>query len=376
MKPDAKQSLLTHASRCSSREIGDREVLKDSLNVNKLLLLIRYFYDDVGVELDVNSFYIWQTIHSLAKAVERNRALEIPKLLTLKEGDPAKALVVYAGGVNCFLEIKSVLEGIDYDGVIYGMCLTDFDRPHGEPASVADEVEASLDELARRGVTGQVNLLGYSFGGVFALELARKLRETGRDVGFVGLIDTPQNEHAWPLPVWLGFVAKRIRRKLKRLTARRSSQGSQSIPVDGVWSGDVQKTFLHRLKPLVFRFLRPDFKIYPELAPEWVGNYTPDYARAGRQLLRMKGLFRPKRYDGKVVFYRALGGSPIDCDPKRVWPRYLPNAEWVDIKGNHLSAVVGRNGVALGENVGGRLRALDTVKPPSAAPATVEANVA
>jgi len=363
MRLDVKESLLTHASRCSSREIGDREVLKDSLNVNKLLLLIRYFYDDVGVELDVNSFYIWQTIHSLATAVERNRALDVPKLLTLKEGDPDRPLVVYAGGINCFLEIRSVLEGIDHDGVVYGMCLTDFDRPYEEPATVADEVEASLGELARQGVAGPVDLLGYSFGGVFALELARKLRETGQGVGFVGLIDTPQNEHAWPLPVWLGFVATRIRRKLKRLTARRSPAGSQGVPAEGDWLGNSEKSYLHRLKPLLFRFLKPELKIYPELAPEWVGNYTPDYARAGRQLLRMKGLYRPKRFDGDVVFYRALGGSPIDCDPRRVWPRYLPNAEWVDIRGNHLSAIVGRNGVSLGRDVGKRLHARGAATP-------------
>jgi|GEM_PF-1870257 len=353
---DIRTVLVQEASRITRRDITEHDDLKQSFNINRVLTFIQKVHEKLKVELDVNSFYVFPSIASLAEAIESGRYRNVPKLLSLREGDEKRPLFVYAGGVSCFLEIQSVLDGLAYDGAIYGVCLTGFDRPRTCPASVEDEVKSCLDELNACGFTGEVSLLGYSFGGIFAMELARQIRLSGRKVRFLGLIDTPQSEHTWPFPVWFRIVQRRVRRRLGRIAAAlrqpkpaRDEAARTPVHVKG-------KSVFVKLKPILFRFWRPTWQSYPQMAPEWVDGHTPVYERAGVQLLRMRGLYRPRHYDGPLVFYRARGGSPNLCDPREIWDPYLPNAEWVDVRGSHLSVVFGRNGFAIGQDLTERLK--------------------
>lgn len=347
--------LSAHVADVLGSPVGRDEEINKHFNINKLLVLIRNIFEDLGIELNVNSFYHWKTLAELSGAIENGDHTNVPKLLKLRGGDAENPLIIYAGGVSCFLEIKSIIDNITHDGAIYGMCMTDFGLPGSSPATIAHEVEASFSALRKHGFDKSVSLLGYSFGGLLALEVARKLHENGQDIRFLGLIDTPQSEHTWPLPVWLGMKWKRIRRKLGKLRSSPRPRSSSTPAVDARQSVPVAKSLLRKLKLFVFRFVNPKAAIYPELAPEWCFDHTPDYLASGRQLLRMKGLYRPKRYDGPLVFYRASSASLHDCDPRLIWSDYLPNAEWVDVRGNHLSSIVGRNGQAIGEDISKRL---------------------
>lgn len=353
---DTKTVLLQEASRVTRRDINDRDDLKQAFNINRVLTFIQAVHARLNVELDVNSFYVFPSIASLAEAIESGRYRNVPKLLSLRAGTKKRPLIVYAGGVSCFLEIQSVLDGLTYDGAVYGVCLTDFDRPRTRPASVEDEVKSCLDALNACGFTGEVSLLGYSFGGIFAMELARQITLSGRKVRFLGLIDTPQSEHTWPFPVWFRIVQRRIRRRLGRIAAALRKPKPVRDEEARAPAHMKRKSVLVKLKPILFRFWRPAWQSYPQMAPEWVDGHTPDYERAGSQLLRMRGLYRPRRYDGALVFYRARGGSPNLCDPRVIWAPYLPNAEWVDVRGSHLSVVYGRNGFAIGQDLTDRLQ--------------------
>ncbi len=356
-----KTCLLNEASKVLRRDVTGREELRDEFNINKLLTFIQNVYEKTGVELDVNSFYMWKTTDALARAIEDRSYMDVPKLLLLREGDESRPLIVFAGGVSCFLEIKSVLEGLDHNGVVYGMCLSRFERPHSDPATVADEVNACVAELAQHSVPAFVSLLGYSFGGVFALELARKLPAVGRKVRFLGLIDTPQSEHTWPFRVWLKVVCRRFWRRVRRLLAGLRNPSVEVGAAEPPAQPAPRKSLLHRLKPVLFRFCPPTSQIYPKLAPEWAEGHPPDYEKAGKQLLRMRGLYRPQAYQGGLVFYRAQGGSPNLCDPREIWEPFLHNAEWVDVRGSHLSVIFGKNGIAIGQDLSQRLRSGEPV---------------
>ncbi|POF28895.1 thioesterase domain-containing protein [Roseibium marinum] len=378
MSLDIEQSMLEEASRILHREIDRDENLHEHLNINKLLAFIQGVHGRLGIELNVNSVYLYKSVGELAEAVCRGVHNDVPKLLKLSDGGTQPPMIIFAGGVSCFLEIKSLLQGITHEGAIYGMNLTDFDFPNVRPATVSDEIDACLAELERQGIDGPVCVLGYSLGGIFALELARKLRASGREIRLLGLIDTPQSEHVWPLPVWIGYVLHRLRRRLRKVKA--GLRASRTSPVSVSQKTEIQprRMLLHRLRPLIFRFCSPKSDIYPELAPEWVGGYTPDYQRVGTQLLRMKGLYRPTVYDGRLVYYRAKGGDPTECDQRLIWQPFLPNAEWVDVRGNHLSVIVGKNGVALGQDISRRLERANrtALTAPAAASAPFAAGVA
>jgi len=355
---DVQKILVRHISHVLKRDIGADDPLIDQFNINRLLVFINTFYEETGLELDVNSFFFWGTIRDLAQAIEQDRYRDLPKLIPLKPGAKERPLILFAGGVSCFMEMKWLLEGLDHDGAIYGMCLSRFDRPTSDPATVTHEVAVCCDELARSDLTGPVSLLGYSFGGIVALELARHLRQSGSHVAFLGMIDTNQSEHAWPLPVWLGVVSRKLLTRFQKTgAAMRAAQTAPQLD-STVQQKRKKRTLVQRLNPILFRFYNPKSENYPEKAPEFVDGHPPVYDHLGRQLLRMRGMYRPRYYDGHVVFYRATGGLPHRCDARKIWPRYLPNAHWIDVRGNHISAIYGKNGIALGRDVGKRLKSM------------------
>lgn len=341
-----------------------RDLLTERLSINRALRFINRLWKETGLELDVNVFYIHRTLDELATAVLEDSIAAVPKIVPLRDGTGTTPLLVFAGGVGCFLEIQNLVAKIETSAPIFGIALTPFNRSCAQAASVQDEVESALRALEEAGVKGPYSLLGYSIGGILALELARALQARGDTVAFLGVLDTPQSEHQWPFLPWLLFMLKRWRRRQQQPKTVKSGANERRHMTDGA-PGRASGFIAHlqrRLRPLFFRYMSPRSENYPVLAPQWVGNYPPRYDAAARQLLRMKGLYKARRYEGELVFYRSLGGSPIDCDPKCLWSRLLPAAEWVDMPGTHQSMLVGRNVRTLAKDVGARLSQED-VKP-------------
>lgn len=336
----------------------DRPPLDSGLTINRALRVIARLWNETGIELDVNSFYLHPTVGALVDAAATQSKPNLPKLIEIRPGSPDETLIVFAGGVSCFLEMRDLVDRLEIAGRVCGMALTQFHRDAQNPALVGDEVESSLHALDGAGVKGPYRLLGYSFGGILALELARALEARGDKVGFLGLIDAPQGEHCWPLPLWLRFMANRARRRWQAGRQEHAARAPAPQGTAATQRRHMMPMLRQVLRPLSLRFANPRSEHYPTLAPQWVGNYPPKYGAAGQQLIRMKGLYRPAVYRGALTFYRALGGSPVDCDPKALWPRFLPHAEWVDMHGNHQSIIIGRHATALAKDISRRLGAV------------------
>ncbi|WP_235678581.1 thioesterase domain-containing protein [Agrobacterium vitis] len=344
----------------------DDNLLEDGLTINRALRIIDRFWRETSIELDVNSFYLWPSPQALARAIENGAYLNLPKIIEIRKGSTDKTLIVFAGGLSCFLEVQDFIQRLHFPGRILGMSLTPFDNTSRDPAVVEDEIHTCITALREASIPGPYCLMGYSFGGVLALELARALKDSGQDVAFLGLIDTPQSEYIWPLAVWSRFMLKRLTRRLKTVKPRldpaaippdRHTRRDGGLPISTRWTKITARAagIPAYFRPFLFRFRDPRHPHYPTMAPQWIGNYPPSYDRMARQLLRMKGLYRPRLYTGRLTFYRALGGSPIDCDPKTIWEAFLPGAEWIDMRGNHQSIVIGRNAETLARDLDWRL---------------------
>lgn len=345
MSFESKDILLLDAiEHVLHRKISNHESALICFNINKLLHVISEYHERTGIEIDVNSVYMTPDLDDFADASRRNDPLPLPKIIKIRDGDPSCPVFFFAGGASCLLELKDMIEGFLHQGALYGIRLSDFELPAANPARVADEVDTCIAALAEGAFKPPFRLIGYSFGGVFALELARALTQRGQAIEFVAMVDTPTSEHAWPLPVWLRYTAGRLAHRLKRSSAHAAQRGGGQSQLRRSLTARLRKP----LNRLLFRFRSPLAEHYPIMAPQWVGNYPPAYDRAARQLLRMKGLYRPTPYPGTVYFFRATGGSPIDCDPRSIWHRFLPAAQWFDMQGTHQSVVVGRHGHHLG----------------------------
>ncbi|WP_428687627.1 acyl carrier protein, partial [Roseibium sp.] len=92
-----EEKLTDLATEVLKRPVAPTEAISRKFNVNKLLQLIQRFYAETGIELDVNCVFVYRTIRELAKAVDQGTVSNMPKLLTLREGDKSRPLIVFAG---------------------------------------------------------------------------------------------------------------------------------------------------------------------------------------------------------------------------------------------------------------------------------------
>jgi thioesterase domain-containing protein len=67
-----------------------------------------------------------------------------------------------------------------------------------------------LHEIKARQPNGPYYLCGYSSGGLVAFEIARRLFESGDELGLVGLFDTTMSPVRWPLRAWRAILARRV----------------------------------------------------------------------------------------------------------------------------------------------------------------------
>jgi thioesterase domain-containing protein/aryl carrier-like protein len=336
-------AICQHAMR---RPISpDDNLIRKGLNANRALKIIKAFWIETGIELDVNIFYRCASVRAIVDAISNGSLMDDSKLVKLRDGDSARPLFIYAGGVSFFLEMQELINAIRYDGVIYGIRHRDFDVCPGEPPTMAQEVEASLAAVLEVDPNGPYRLLGYSFGGVAALELARGLKAQGRDIALLVMLDSPINDHSWYWFDWLCLMRRIVSRQIRsRLSVRRRPKlASPASATDHA----LEQSPPRRGHQLMFRFRNPRHPEYPIFAPQWAGGHTPAYSRSARQIIQMKGLYRPRRFDDHVLFFNSKGGSPIDCDARKIWTPYLPRAEWVCSAGNHQSMIVGRNARAI-----------------------------
>src|SRR5687767_11677210 len=73
---------------------------------------------------------------------------------------------------------------------------------------------------------GPYYLCGYSFGGLVAFEMARRLLESGEDVALVGLFDTMTSPLQRPLRSWFSIARRRVVQFAK---GERISEGLRSV---------------------------------------------------------------------------------------------------------------------------------------------------
>jgi len=130
------------------------------------------------------------TIESLAALIgEKSPAVEVPSLVTIKEGPRLPLFVVHVRGghlsdyyhlARCLSPEQSVI-GLQARGIF-----------NHEPldSSVRSMAAYCIENMKRVQETGPYLIAGYSSGGTVAFEMARQLHERGESVAMLAMLDT------------------------------------------------------------------------------------------------------------------------------------------------------------------------------------------
>ncbi|MER7690931.1 SDR family NAD(P)-dependent oxidoreductase [Streptomyces sp. NPDC097610] len=179
---------------------------------------------------------------------------------------------------------------------------------------------------------GPYHLLGWSFGGCLAYEVALQLREEGQDIGFLGLIDTILPP-VLPEPESREFLLERF----------------------GRFAEYIEKTYGHRLDlPYEELAATPDdqqIDVVMRLVAEAGLDMSPgimEHQRTSYIDARVGERYVPRPQEGHVVLYRAKQPQQLTAalDPRYLrqdadlgWAPLCHTLEIVPVDGDHLSVI-------------------------------------
>jgi thioesterase domain-containing protein len=214
--------------------------------------------------------------------------------VTLKAGDGLPPVFFIHGVGGNVVKILPTARRMAYPGAVIGIRARGVVRGEVPHTSIEAMAADYLREIKRRQPNGPYYVCGYSFGGLVAFEIARRLSESGDEVGLVGLFDTRMSPVRWPLRAWLSIVARRI----AHLAA------APSIAIRGP-----RRAFSAR----------------------WGG------IRVTASALIASAKYHPGRYRGQLTLFSPAGREPGLPSLESIWRKHTRTVAVVETAGTHAT---------------------------------------
>ncbi|MFI9782965.1 amino acid adenylation domain-containing protein [Kitasatospora sp. NPDC051984] len=144
----------------------------------------------LGLELSMRSFFEAPTVAGLAeRAGVDNGAEALEVVLPLRTGGDLPPLFCIHPGGGLAWSYSSFMKYVPAGMPFYGIQARGLLHPDDMPATVREMATAYVEEIRRIQPEGPYHLLGWSFGGIVAFEMATQLRADGREVALLTLLD-------------------------------------------------------------------------------------------------------------------------------------------------------------------------------------------
>jgi acyl-coenzyme A synthetase/AMP-(fatty) acid ligase/thioesterase domain-containing protein/acyl carrier protein len=173
----------------------------------------------LGREVPLSLINQAPTFAAFCAALKENAPAAYSALVVLKPGHGAPPLFFIHGVGGCVMELFALARKMTWSGPVIGIQargLDGRDTPHKTVEAMTDEYLAAVKA---RQPEGPYFLCGYSFGGLVAFEMARRLSDRGDDVAFVGLVATlPPGHRFLRLWAWTAHLYRRLAQGMVELT--------------------------------------------------------------------------------------------------------------------------------------------------------------
>lgn len=167
------------------------------------LLTVRLFSHidrELHVRLPISLLFDAPTVRDLARVIRKETSPSI--LVPIRPHGKSAPIFI----VQSYLLYNAMLEIVEPDRPIFGL------RELGdEPMSMEDRARKFADEIRSIHANGPLYLAGWCAAGPLTVEIARQLRESGRQVGLVALFDAERP--GFTLPKGFGPRTSRLWRK-------------------------------------------------------------------------------------------------------------------------------------------------------------------
>jgi thioesterase domain-containing protein len=252
-------------------------------------------------------------------------ASPVPGCITMKSGNDEPPVFMFPGAAGSILQIAPLASALDVSMPVYAIKPRGMERgeaPYPHLVEMAEHARGVITEIRPQ---GPYLLVGYSAGGLIALEVARRLAASGQDVPLLVLLDTYPSRETWPLLCHLDILARQTIRALwtvRRLALRQA--------VDDV---------TRRLRSLLLYLTAAGLKL---ITPPVIVAEGSDAASRRVHLATYNAgeAHRPSRYAGKVVFLQPTFVPNLEPrSPRRVWSKFLSDLTVRRVPRSHLSII-------------------------------------
>jgi phthiocerol/phenolphthiocerol synthesis type-I polyketide synthase D len=262
-----------------------------------------------------------RTVQDMAALLRRlNGAVDT--LRVLREGPGTPLVLFHPGGGDSWVYRPLV------DLLSPSVPAVGFDRLD-DAVGIADRADRYRAQILRRWPTGPFRLVGWSFGGFLAYEVAAGLLAEGHHVELVGLIDSVLPAGRWAGPDGLDETG------LRHLAATLEQTYGRPVPLPYDEMLDADDT---AQADLLVRAIAEANVLDPRITPAILRSQRAFHIEA--MAVRR---YRPPAYPGRVVLYRATQkASPahrwLDRPDDTVgWDRFSTDIEVVPVDTHHFA---------------------------------------
>jgi len=168
-------------------------------------------------KLPLSALFEHSTIEQLAKLLDTDKEVYTDFLVPIKpNGTKTPLFMIHGAGLN-ILNFKNVIGHFDEDQPVYGIQGI---GPNGYDnwfESIEEMAACYIESIVKINPKGPYALAGFSFGGVVAFEMARQLKEQGKTVSIVALLDSYVDSSYYCAPYWQKKLLRYYETNCRRL---------------------------------------------------------------------------------------------------------------------------------------------------------------
>jgi amino acid adenylation domain-containing protein len=270
----------------------------------------------LGLEISLTVVNEAPRFDQLCDVLSERRAPGSTPLVTLKAGEGLPPVFFIHGLGGNVVELLPMARRVTYPGAVIGIRARGVIRGEVPHTSIEAMAADYLKEIRERQPNGPYHLCGYSSGGLVAFDIARRLYESGDEVGLVGLFDTTMSPVRWPLRTWLSIIAR-------RMTLLASAV--RTLPIR-TWPATLRASS-ERLRALC-----ASISAAPSIA-----------IRVAVSALVASAKYHPRFYRGEITLFSPVGREPGLPSLESIWSKHARAVRVVETAGTHSTMLSTRH---------------------------------
>jgi acyl-coenzyme A synthetase/AMP-(fatty) acid ligase/thioesterase domain-containing protein/acyl carrier protein len=293
----------------------------------------------IGISLPISTLFQARTVRRLASLLATKGWLpDWSCLVPIRESGSLAPIFCVHGIGSYALEFAGLAKALGEDQPFFAFQSRGLDGQTQPFERIEDMAAQYIAEMRRVQPVGPFSLLGYSFGGVIAFEMAHQLKASGESVAFLGLLDS-----SFP-----GYTMVRNVPFLERILLHGRTmvhRGSLSKSAAYLWHRIVQLWTRtgHRLRPIA-----------PVRRPVQSDSALQKVVGANK---RARLAYLPQVWDGPLTMFASADSESIWGDPRGQWADVVDGKlDVVWVPGSHTRMLEPQRVSILAQAIKERLR--------------------